>query len=189
MKDFTVIDYAFVPGISGVGYVDLYGAFDFDINRVISIINQTRGVIIYATGSADTKYTSVTGTKVYLNVDTSTHSATDEIQIVYNSSDALQTVDNEAGDLIRLLSRLVKVMENQQATDAAQRQRITLDNISAGVTLPTVTTVTGVTTVTTVTTCSTVTNAASIAGMNQEQYINIARNAYANSIRSKLSFS
>jgi hypothetical protein len=73
-------------------------------------------------------------------------------------------------------------MENQQACDSAQRQRVTID---AG-TLPNVTTVG---TVTTCSTVSSVTNQVATAGMNQEQYINISRNTYANSIRNKLFFS
>lgn len=176
MKDFLVTDYIFSPGASTAGYVDFINMPDFDITRVVSIINQTKGVIIYATGSAEKRYSSVSGNKVYLFFDTSTHSASDKLQVVYNSSKALKTQDTDQQELTKLLSRLVKVMENQQACDSAQRQRVTID---AG-TLPTVTTVT---------TCSTVTNAASIAGMNQEQYINIARNTYANSIRNRLFFS
>jgi len=188
MKDFTLIDYIFSPGVSGSGYVDFIGANDFDISRVVAIINQTKGIVIYATGSTDTRYTSISGNKVYLFYDTSTQSSSDKLQIVYNSSKALSTVDNENNDIIKLLSRLVKIAENQQATDSAQRQRFTLDSIAAGVAMPAVTTVGTVTTITggTITTLS---NAASIAGMSQEQYINIARNTYANSIRSKLNFS
>jgi hypothetical protein len=90
-----------------------------------------------------------------------------------------------------MLQRLVKICESLQVVDSSQRQRISLDNIPAGVTLPTVTTVTGVTTVTTVTTVSTVsavTNIASNAGMDREQYINIAKQTYANSIRANLRF-
>ena len=83
------------------------------------------------------------------------------------------------------MSRLVKIMENQQACDAGQRQRISID----GGTLPSVTTVGTVTTCTTVSSVTSVVNQTSMAGMNQEQYINIARNTYANSIRSKLNFS
>ena len=183
MKDFLVTDYVFSPGSSGSGYVDLISAPDFDITRIISIINQTRGVIIYATGSTDKRYTSVSGTRVFLNFDTSTHNSTDKLQIVYNNSQPLKTNDDNQQDLTKLLSRLVKVMENQQACDAGQRQRVAVDAISAGVTLPTVTTVT------TVTTVSAVTNVQQVANMGQEQYINIARNTYANSIRSKLDFS
>lgn len=199
MKDFLSTDYVFSPGTSGVGYVDFINATDFDITRVVSIINQTKGIIIYATGSVDKRYTSVSGNRVYLNFDTSAQSSTDKLQIVYNSSKALKTNDDDQQDLIKLLSRLVKVMENQQACDSAQRQRVTID---AG-TLPAVTTVTTVTTVSTVSAVTAITNALPagtnaigaitnaqlIAGMGQEQFINIARNAYANSIRNRLFFS
>ena len=148
MKDFLVTEYIFSPGVSGSGYVEFINLDDFDITRLISIINQTRGVIIYATGSTDKRYTSVSGTRVFLNFDTSTHNSTDKLQIVYNNSQPLKTNDNDQQDLTKLLSRLVKVMENQQACDAGQRQRVTVDAISAGVTLPTVTTVGAVTSIT-----------------------------------------
>lgn len=179
MKDFVVTNYVFSPGTSGAGYVELYSIADFDISRVVAIINQTKGIIIYSTGSSATRYTSVSDKKIYLYFDTSSHSASDKLQIVYNSPLPLKTADTDQQELTRLLTRLVKVMENQQACDVAQRQRITLDSITAGLTLATITTVG---------TVNSVTNAASIAGMNQEQYINIARNTYSNSIRNKLSF-
>ena len=189
MKDFTSLtSYIFSPGTSTNGYVDLAGIADFDITNLVCIINQTKGTIIYSTGIAEKRYTSVSGTKVYLFFDTSSHSASDKLQIVYNSKTG-KTSDTDLQEMVKLLSRMVKIMENQQATDSGQRQRVTID---AG-TLPTVTSVGTVTTVSTVSnittgTIATVTNAAAIAGMGQEQYINIARNTFANSIRNKLTF-
>jgi hypothetical protein len=188
MKDFNVTEYVFFPGVSGAGYVDLYNLNDFDITRVVAIINQTKGVVIYATGSANTRYTSVSGRKVYLFYDTSSHSATDKLQIVYNSSVALKTADVDNQEIVKLLSRLVKIAENQQSTDSAQRQRTTVDSITTGLTLSNVTTVGTVSSITGGT-ITTVSNAAAIAGMDREQYINIARNTYANSLRNKLFFS
>lgn len=91
--------------------------------------------------------------------------------------------DNRVENLISLLQRLVKISESNQVVDSAQRQRITLDAITAGVALPTVTTVTTVTTVSTVTAVS---NLTQNAGMDREQYINIAKQTYANSIRNRL---
>jgi hypothetical protein len=87
--------------------------------------------------------------------------------------------------VLEMLSRLVKIAESLQVVDAQQRQRVAVDTFSAGTTLPTVTTVSGVTTVTTVTTLA---NATAIAGMDREQYINTAKNTYANSIRTGLTF-
>lgn len=103
-------------------------------------------------------------------------------------SNPMPMVANQSDDLLRMLSRLVKILECNAVVDQQQRQRISLDTIAAGVTLPAVTTVTTVTGVTTVSTVSSVTNQTSMAGMDREQYINIAKNTYANSIRSKLEF-
>lgn len=179
MKDFVVTNYVFSPGTSGAGYVELYSMDDFDITRVVAIINQTKGIVIYATGSSATRYTSISGKKIYLYFDTSSHSSSDKLQIIYNSPLPQKTADTDQQELTKLLTRLVKVMENQQACDVAQRQKITLDAITASLTLATITTVSTVTSVS---------NAALIAGMGNEQYLNIARNTYSNAIRNKLSF-
>jgi hypothetical protein len=95
----------------------------------------------------------------------------------------LPVFDDRVENLISLLERLVKISESNQVVDSAQRQRITLDAITAGVSLPTVA---AVTTVTTVTTVAAVANIAQNAGMDREQYINIAKQTYANSIRNRL---
>jgi hypothetical protein len=95
------------------------------------------------------------------------------------------------------LRRMVRLLETLATVDLANRQRISLDTIPAGVTLPTVTTVTTVGTVSTITggTITTITNPvpvgniATISGMDREQYINIAKNAWANGIRSNLTWS
>lgn len=89
-------------------------------------------------------------------------------------------------NLLEMLGRLIKLMESNAVVDSAQRQRIAVDaalptgantigavNIAASQTLATVTTVSGLT---------------AIAGMDREQYINIAKQTYATSIRNQLSF-
>ena len=98
----------------------------------------------------------------------------------------LPVFDDRVENLISLLERLVKISESSQVVDSAQRQRITLDTIAAGVSLPTVAAVTTVTTVTTVSTVTAVSNITQNAGMDREQYINIAKQTYANSIRNRL---
>jgi hypothetical protein len=84
----------------------------------------------------------------------------------------LPIVGNQTDDLLRMLSRIVKLLESNAVVDAAQRQRVVID---AG-------------TLTTVTTVTALSNAIAIAGMDREQHINVAKNTYANSIRSKLEF-
>lgn len=115
----------------------------------------------------------------------------DGVAVDVSIDNPMPLVANQTDDLLRMLSRIVKLLESNSIVDQQQRQRLTLDSITAGVTLPTVTTVTGVTTVTTLTTCSTVssvTNIAANAGMDREQYINIARTAYNTGIRTQLQF-
>lgn len=112
----------------------------------------------------------------------------DGVAVDVSNDNPMPLVANQTDDLLRMLSRIVKLLESNAVVDQQQRQRLTLDSITAGVTLPTVTTVTGVTTVTTLTTCSSVTNIAANAGMDREQYINIARTAYNTGIRTQLQF-
>lgn len=123
---------------------------------------------------------------------------TDSDGIVINPAEqqTLYTIDppnNAAGPVVRtqagsvddqiiLLRRIVKLLESQAAADSAQRPRVTIDAITTGLTLSTVT---GVGTVTTVTT---VTNTAQLAGYDQRLYTDWARTAYNTGIRSALTF-
>ena len=89
----------------------------------------------------------------------------------------LPVFDDRVENLISLLERLVKISESSQVVDSAQRQRVTLDSITAALTLANITTVSTVTAVT---------NMTQNAGMDREQYINIAKQTYTNSIRNRL---
>lgn len=86
----------------------------------------------------------------------------------------VRTAHGSLDDEVILLRRLLKLLESQAATDTAQRQRITLDAITSGLTLTTVTTVS---------------NAATLAGYNQQLFADWARTAYNTGIRSGLTFS
>jgi len=90
-------------------------------------------------------------------------------------------------DLLEVLVRLLKMSETLQVVDSSQRQRIVLDAITASLTLATVTTVGTVSNITTGT-IATVSNLTANAGMDREQFINIAKQTYAQSIRANLKF-
>ena len=83
MKSFITPNYTFTPGASGVGTVALSGIAGFNIKYLVAIINQTRGVTIYATGSTATRYTALAGTTLTLFADTAGHSASDVLQVIY----------------------------------------------------------------------------------------------------------
>jgi hypothetical protein len=83
MKSFLAPSYTFTPGASGVGTVNLSGIAGFNIKYLVAIINQTRGVTIYATGSTATRYTALAGTTLTLFADTSDHNSSDVLQVIY----------------------------------------------------------------------------------------------------------
>lgn len=83
MKSFIAPTYTFTPGLSGVGTVNLSGISGFNIKYLVSIINQTRGELVYSTASASLRFTNVTGTTVTLFKDTSTMSSGDVLQVIY----------------------------------------------------------------------------------------------------------
>ena len=85
-------------------------------------------------------------------------------------------VNPSSEEAIVLLRRMVKILENQAATDTAQRQRVVVENTVA-------------TTVATVTTVSSITNIAALNGWNQQMFVDPARAAYNSGIRSQLTFS
>jgi hypothetical protein len=196
MKSFITPTYTFTPGAAGIGTLNLSGISNFDIKRLLAVINARTNTLIYNVLDSTLGYTSVLTTIITLDADTSAMLSTDPLQIVYDTDDAITngeliTFVKRTDALLEMLQRLIKVNESLQVVDSAQRQRIAIDTIAAGVTLPTVTTVTGVTTVSTVstvTTVSSITNVAANAGMDREQYINIAKQTYASSIRPNLKF-
>jgi len=79
-------------------------------------------------------------------------------------------------EAIALLRRIAHLLESSGAVDAGGRQRILIDAITGSLTLTTVTTV------------GTVSAITAVANMGPEQWINIARNAYANGIRANLAW-
>ena len=89
MKTFITPSYTFTPGAAGVGTVNLSGIAGFDAKYLIAIINQTRGVVIYSTGSQTNKYSSISGSTLTLGVDTTGHSAGDVLQVVYEDLSAI----------------------------------------------------------------------------------------------------
>jgi hypothetical protein len=114
-----------------------------------------------------------------------------------SEANPMPAVADRTDNLLVLLSRIVKLLESNAVVDSAQRQRVNVDTASyAPFTLTGAGTTAGVLRVTLPTDSTgilagvtTVSNLTTVGGMDREQYINIARNAYANGIRSKLIFS
>lgn len=94
MKSFITPQYTFTPGQSGVGTIDLNGIPNFNIKKLVAIINMTRGVIIYSTADASNRYTNISSTTLTLNVDTSSHNSNDILQVIYDNELDLSVIAN-----------------------------------------------------------------------------------------------
>jgi hypothetical protein len=102
-----------------------------------------------------------------------------------------QPINPATEETVLLLKRLLHLANSLATQDSAQRQKVTIDSITGSLTLSTITTVG------TVTTCGTVTNVTNMIGLGggtgfsvDSRYllVDTARNNYANSIRSKITF-
>ena len=135
MKDFITPSYSFTPAGSGVGTVTL-DIEEFDVRRLVAIINQTRGVVIYSTADTNNRFTNLNGSTLTLNADTSTHASSDILQVIYNDT----TQDDLIEGIYETLRRL-DFLPLMRGTDGTIRSTI----VSG--TLPTIQVVNSVATV------------------------------------------
>lgn len=140
MKDFISTTYTFTPAGAGVGTVALEIP-NFDIKRLVAIINQTRGVVIYNTADTTNLFTNLNGSTLTLNADTSTHASSDILQVIYNTP-----LQDDVMEFIHEALRKLDFLSSVRGTDATIRS-----SIVSG-TLPTVSTVSAVSTVANMTT-------------------------------------
>jgi hypothetical protein len=181
MKKFLTTPSIFTPGNSGIGTIKT-NIINFDIRKLIAIVNQTREQLIYGVGANGFGYTSINGDTITLEFNTTGYSSGDILNVIYDSSAEYPIDVNSStnNSLLAEIKRLIKISETLQVVDSAQRQRVTIDAITGNLTLSTVSTIG---------TLSTVTNVAaqtSLAGMDREMYINIAKQTYALAIRVNL---
>jgi hypothetical protein len=134
MKQFITPNYEFSPGTIGTGYIDLNNIPNFNINRLVAIINQTRGKVLYSTGTVSLNYLSITNNKLFFGIDTNDYSSSDEIQIVYDS-------ETETIDMTTMLNNLLTIIANPGIRDKSlNADRVTLVGGSTVISSGTVTT-------------------------------------------------
>lgn len=162
--------------------------------NLVGVSSATPLPVNVVAGSSGNAAASATGAAVpasadYIgvNVDGNLQGVSASNPMPVTAPTALLTAADRTENLIEMMARIVKLLESNAVVDSAQRQRITLDSITGALTLATVTTVGTVSTIT-AGTITTVNNLAANAGMDREQYINIARNTYATGIRTQLTF-
>lgn len=176
-------DYTFTPSLKQIRFNT---TDTVTLENVLLITNVSTNTIIYNFANPAQGGT-ISSNVLTLTYDTTAMSSSHKLQIFLDlkGSPATENTLQDVKEQTALLKRIAKIADSLGVIDGSQRQRVTIDSITGNLTLGTVT---SVGTVSTVTTVSTVSNVAANAGMGSEQYLNIARNTYADSIRNKLSF-
>ena len=159
-------NYAFNAAAKTVTFTDYLSIAQ---ESVLLIVNATTNQVIYNFANPAAGGT-VSGNVLTLTYNTTAMNNTDKL-LIYYDTEFIPSSD----DSLILLRRIVQLLSPLATQDANQRQRITIDAISGGLTLSTL---------------STVSNVATLAGVDSRyQFIDAARNAYANGIRQNLTFS
>jgi hypothetical protein len=213
MKSFITPSYIFTPGASGVGTINLSSIENFNIKRLVAIININSNIIIYNVANPSAGFTTESSGVITLDYNTSAMSGTDLLQIIYDYEDAMDIIDGvhfqrmklalgengadegnvnqdnplpvQAVETDFLLHMIQKLLSITKSLQMCDREG------RQRVTLDAITgglTLAAVSTISTVTTVNTVSNITAIAGMNNEMYKNPARQTYALGIRTNLTF-
>jgi hypothetical protein len=163
------------------------------LENILLITNVSTNTIIYNFANPAQGGT-IANNVLTLTYDTAAMTNDDRLQIFLDmgETEALDSTVQSTNDLLTqvveqtmILKRLTRIMESNSVVDTSQRQRVAVESI------PSVTIGSGtVTTVSTVSTVSALTNLQQINAMSPFEYnVVMSRNAYANSIRSQLTFS
>ena len=90
----------------------------FDIRKLYAIINQTTGNLIYGTGLPGKGFSSVSGSTIVLEYDTTSMNSTDELQILYDDDEDIQWLQNiyESIDSLGFLASLRGPAANLRVT-------------------------------------------------------------------------
>jgi hypothetical protein len=91
--------YIFTPGGPGAGTLNLSGIPNFNINRLIIVVDTTTQVTLFAMGITGNGYNSISsspglGATLTLTADTSMCASTDNLTIFYDDGNSLPALDN-----------------------------------------------------------------------------------------------
>lgn len=97
--------YTFTPGRAGSGTINLSGIANFNIKKLVAVINQTHGIIIYQSDNPGLRFVENTGATIRLLVDTSYMSSADTLQVLYDDGSSSSTTIS-IGDVAGLQAAL-----------------------------------------------------------------------------------
>jgi hypothetical protein len=110
MKTLSTFTPAFVPGASGVGYLDFSALPGFAINKLYAVINVTQNAPIYIAGAPGLGATSVVGARMYLTYSTAAHLGSDFLNVYYEAGNT-RIETNAAQESNGNLDQIAQFME------------------------------------------------------------------------------
>ena len=174
--------YIFNPALQTITFV---GIPTITQDQILLITNTTDGIILYNFADASSGGT-LAGNTLTLLTDTTTMSATDGLQVYIDIPTNLAVDTAAAHDAYThlLLERIADLLEPMATQDSSNRQRVSVDAFPG-----TIATITTLGTLTTVTNAVPLGNLPTVGGVDGRYlFIDTARNAYAQGIRSNLTF-
>jgi hypothetical protein len=105
MKSLISFRPVFVPGGPGLGSLDFRAWPNFDTEKLYAVINVTRNAPIYIPGAPNLGVSDQQFSKIFLLADTSTHLATDNLNVYYETSNTIletNAAQEAGGNLDRL---------------------------------------------------------------------------------------
>jgi hypothetical protein len=106
MKSFITPKYVFTPGNAGVGTLDLSLIKNFDIKRLVAVININSNAIIYNVANSAAGFTTVSNGVITLDYNTSAMSSSDLLQIIYDNDDSIS--NNELIEAIEAMRMAIQ---------------------------------------------------------------------------------
>lgn len=169
--------YTFTPGSSGLGSVGFIG-IDLTLANVKLVTNVTRNEIIYNFADSAAGATSFGLNNLVLDYDTSTHSASDVLQIILDVPGELEELRNAVESLRMAINSLTRIM-GSALPDASGRMRVNAESavIASGT----------LTTVSTVSNAVPVGNVATFGAVPAQYPANQIQGLYADSLRRNIS--
>jgi len=129
MKSLISFTPVFAPGGPGLGSLD-FGAYPgFDTHKLYAVINVTRNSPIYIPGAPNLCASDTQVAKIFLSADTSTHSATDVINIYYESSNTVldsNAAQENGGNLAQLVEMQQKILVEMRVTNTLLKEGLNI---------------------------------------------------------------
>jgi hypothetical protein len=95
MKTILYTNPVFTPAAANSGTLNFSTTNNFQVNRLLAVIDQTQNTLIYATSAPNLGYSNFSGTTLTLQANTTGYSSTDSLICIYDYAGATNYIHDE----------------------------------------------------------------------------------------------